>query len=96
MKNGEEPPAPNSEEWKKWLLEELEKLLDTLPTFSNLDESSSSTLGLFEMVTQMMDKLDNNSILLILGKGSENFQELGSEKIPYSDKDTILEYSYAS
>ena len=25
MKNGEEPPAPNSEEWKKWLLEELEK-----------------------------------------------------------------------
>ena len=61
MKNGEEPPAPNSEEWKKWLLEELEKPLDTLPTFSNLDESSSSTLGLFEMVTQMMDKLDNEA-----------------------------------
>jgi len=47
-------------------------------------------------IYQMMDKLDKNSILLILGKGSENFQELGSEKIPYSDKDTILEYSYAS
>ena len=61
MKIGEEPPAPNSEEWKKWLLEELEKPLDTLPTFSNLDESSSSTLGLFEMVTQMMDKLDNEA-----------------------------------
>tara|TARA_B100001769_G_scaffold273544_1_gene269945 strand:+ start:3217 stop:5958 length:2742 start_codon:yes stop_codon:yes gene_type:complete len=61
MKNGEKPPAPNSEEWKKWLLEELEKPLDTLPTFSNLDESSSSTLGLFEMVTQMMDKLDNEA-----------------------------------
>ena len=61
MKNGEEPPAPNSEEWKKWLLEELEKPLDTLPTFSNLDESSSSTLGLFEMVAQMMDKLDNEA-----------------------------------
>ena len=61
MKNGEKPPAPNSEEWKKWLLEELEKPLDTLPTFSNLDESSSSTLGLFEMVAQMMDKLDNEA-----------------------------------
>ena len=47
-------------------------------------------------IYKMMDKLDNNSILLILGKGSEKFQEVGSEKIPYSDKDIILRYNYAS
>ena len=61
MKNGEEPPSPSSDEWKKWLLEELEKPLDAIPTFSNLDESSASTLGLFEMVAQMMDKLDSEA-----------------------------------
>ena len=61
MKNGEEPPSPSSDEWKKWLLEELEKPIDTIPTFSNLDESSASTLGLFEMVAQMMDKLDSEA-----------------------------------
>ena len=61
MKNGVEPPLPNSKEWKKWLLEELDKPLNVLPTFSNLDELSSSTLGLFQMVAQMMDKLDNEA-----------------------------------
>ena len=61
MKNGVEPPLPNSKEWKKWLLEELDKPLDTLPTFSNLDELSSSTLGLFQMVAQMMDMLDSEA-----------------------------------
>ena len=61
MKSEEESPLPNSEEWKIWLLEELEKPLDALPTFSNLDEVSSSTLGLFQMVAQMMDVLDSEA-----------------------------------
>ena len=61
MKPGEETPLVNSKEWKKWLLEELEKPLDTPPTFSNLDELSSSTLGLFQMVAQMMNVLDSEA-----------------------------------
>jgi len=51
-------PDPSSDEWKAWLLEELEKPLAKLPTFSNLDKSSASTLGLFQMSAEMMDKLD--------------------------------------
>ena len=61
MKSGVEPPLSNSKEWKAWLLEELDKPLDTLPTFSNLDELSSSTLGLFQMVAQMMNELDSEA-----------------------------------
>ncbi|MCZ6802402.1 MAG: phosphoenolpyruvate carboxylase [Proteobacteria bacterium] len=57
----DEPPAADSEEWKSWLLEELDKPLETLPTFSNLDESSTSTLGLFRMSVEMMDKLDREA-----------------------------------
>ena len=61
MKSGVEPPLSNSKEWKVWLLEELDKPLDALPTFSNLDELSSSTLGLFQMVAQMMNELDSEA-----------------------------------
>ena len=61
MRNGEDPPLPNSKEWEKWLLEELKKPLSTPPTFSNLDELTSSTLGLFQMVAQMMDVLDSEA-----------------------------------
>jgi len=30
-------------------------------------------------------------MLLILGKGHENYQIIGNEKIHYSDKETVLE-----
>lgn len=54
-------PDPASDEWKTWLLEELDKPLDKLPTFSNLDPASSSTLGLFQMSAEMMVKLDREA-----------------------------------
>ena len=44
----------------------------------------------------MMDKMDDHSILLVLGKGKENYQEIGREKIPYNDKKTIEGYIGAS
>ena len=40
----------------------------------------------------MMDQMDGQSILLVLGKGGENYQEIGIEKIPYDDKETIEGY----
>ena len=39
-----------------------------------------------------MDQMDDQSILLVLGKGQENYQEIGTEKIPYNDKETIESY----
>ena len=48
-----------------------------------------------DAIYRMMDQMDERSILLVLGKGEENFQEIGSEKIPYNDKDTIRSYKSA-
>ena len=48
-----------------------------------------------DAIYRMMDQMDERSILLVLGKGVENFQEIGSEKIPYNDKDTIRSYKSA-
>ncbi len=62
MKGNDEVPAPDSEEWKAWLFEELDKPLGKkLPTFSNLEETAASTLGLFQMSAEMMDKLDREA-----------------------------------
>ncbi len=47
-------------------------------------------------IYRMMDKMDEQSILLVLGKGRENHQEIGREKIPYNDKETIESYFHAS
>ena len=49
-----------------------------------------------DAIYQMMDKMDDQSILLVLGKGVENCQEIGKEKIPYNDKETIEGYISAS
>ena len=49
-----------------------------------------------EAITTALKKMDENSILLILGKGQENYQEIGSVKIPYSDIEVIKAYSNES
>ncbi len=35
-------------------------------------------------------KMEKGSILLVLGKGIENYQEINGEKIPYNERDNIL------
>ena len=45
-----------------------------------------------DAIYQMMDQMDDLSILLVLGKGMENYQEIGREKIPYNDKKIIESY----
>ena len=61
MHGKNEHPKFESDEWKNWLLDELEKPIEKLPTFSNLDDVSESTFGLFQMSAQMMDKLDKEA-----------------------------------
>ena len=46
-----------------------------------------------DAIYRMMDRMVDQSILLVLGKGKENFQVIGTEKIPYNDKDTIEGYT---
>ena len=61
MNSLEEAPEPDSDEWNAWLNEELSKPIGTLPTFSNLEKSAASTLGLFQMSAEMMDELDREA-----------------------------------
>ena len=49
-----------------------------------------------DAIYKMMNQMDEKSILLVLGKGREDYQEIGTEKIPYSDKETIEDYINAS
>lgn len=45
-----------------------------------------------EAIKKGIDLIDNNSILLILGKGHENYQIIKDKKIHFSDKEIVIEY----
>ena len=47
-------------------------------------------------ILNMIEQMDSNSILLVLGKGRENFQEIGADKINYNDKEIIESYKRES
>ena len=40
-------------------------------------------------------RMDGQSILLVLGKSRENYQEIGTEKHPHSDVEIIRKFQYA-
>jgi len=61
IKGKDEAPDLSSDEWKDWLMSELDRPLSKLPTFSNLDETTTSTLGLFQMSARMMKELDREA-----------------------------------
>ena len=44
-----------------------------------------------DAITKGIDMLEDNDILLILGKGHEDYQIIGKEKIHFSDKEIVLE-----
>ena len=45
-----------------------------------------------EAILEALHMLDKNDILLILGKGHEDYQIIGHEKIHFSDQEIVLEY----
>jgi len=61
MQGKDEAPDIASDEWKQWLTSELERPLEQLPTFSNLDDASTSTFGLFQMTVELMEKMDREA-----------------------------------
>ena len=48
-----------------------------------------------DAITTALKQVDEKSILLVLGKGRENYQEIGSDKIPHSDIEIIKDYTNA-
>ena len=45
-----------------------------------------------EAIERAIDLLTENDILMILGKGHEDYQIIGTEKHHFSDKETVLDY----
>lgn len=45
-----------------------------------------------EAIIKGVDMLEDNDVLLVLGKGHEEFIIYGKEKIPFNDKQVVLEY----
>ncbi len=62
LNGGREAPALESEEWGKWLRDELARPLKVLPEFITLDERASSTFGLFRMAKIIWDELDEEAL----------------------------------
>jgi UDP-N-acetylmuramoyl-L-alanyl-D-glutamate--2,6-diaminopimelate ligase len=49
-----------------------------------------------EAIEKAMGKMDKNSILLVLGKGHDDYEEINGQKYPHSDSKTISEFGNAS
>jgi UDP-N-acetylmuramoyl-L-alanyl-D-glutamate--2,6-diaminopimelate ligase len=49
-----------------------------------------------EAIHNILNKMHEKSILLILGKGREDYQETKFGKIPHSDKEIVENYTYES
>ncbi len=60
INGGREPPKPDSEEWKQWLLAELVRPLEELPSFG-LPEPTESTLGMLKLVRETRDRVDRQA-----------------------------------
>ena len=43
-----------------------------------------------ESINKSVQTLQKNDILLLLGKGHENYQIIGNKKFPFNDKETVL------
>lgn len=48
-----------------------------------------------EALVLALEQCENDDLVLVLGKGRENYQKIGDKKIPYSDYDIIKEYAHA-
>ena len=49
-----------------------------------------------DAIEKAMHRMDKNSILLVLGKGHDDYEEINDQKHPHSDSKTISEFGNAS
>ena len=49
-----------------------------------------------DAIKKAMDKMDKNSILIILGKGHDDYEDINGQKYPHSDSKIISEFGNAS
>ncbi|MFD0986030.1 phosphoenolpyruvate carboxylase [Methyloligella solikamskensis] len=60
-KDGGEPPAPDSDEWKKWLVTELGRPKHSERDLDALSEDAAETLSTLRLVAEMREGLDREA-----------------------------------
>lgn len=58
----DEAPAPDTDDWQRWVLAELARPLDTRPEFKGLSDRAVSTLDLFQIVAEAHDGPDRKCL----------------------------------
>ncbi len=71
-------------------LEDPNDIIDDM--IKNLQNTNYETIvNRKNAIIKGIQKLENNDILLVLGKGHETYQIIGKEKLEFDDKQTVLE-----
>ncbi|MCI0400124.1 MAG: phosphoenolpyruvate carboxylase [Gammaproteobacteria bacterium] len=55
------PPDRTSDEWKAWLIAELARPLNGIPSFERLSPEAATTLGLFQVIREMKTDVDREA-----------------------------------
>ncbi len=71
--------------------EDPQKIADDI--FKGIGDTKHATIILDrkEAIQEAIKNLQKDEILLILGKGDEEYQEIGNEKIPFDDREVVRE-----
>ena len=71
--------------------EEVNSIIDDLISKSN-KTNYKRVINRCEAIKKAFDMATKDDIVLIAGKGDDNYMAIGNEYLPYSDKDVIKEY----
>ncbi|MHC8440850.1 MAG: phosphoenolpyruvate carboxylase [Candidatus Eutrophobiaceae bacterium] len=66
----------NAAAWHEWLLAELHRPMDAIPSFSNLEESSKSTLGLFRLIADQLQLWGKDTISCFILSMTQSVDDL--------------------
>ena len=56
----------------------------------NLNKKVEVITNRFEAIKQSISLLDKEHVVLILGKGHENIQEINDQELVFNDKETVM------
>lgn len=68
----------------------IENILEGIPT--NPTHTIISEVDREKAIQKAIDEIENDEVLLILGKGDETYQIIGNEKIHFDDREIIRNY----
>ncbi|MDO7253747.1 UDP-N-acetylmuramoyl-L-alanyl-D-glutamate--2,6-diaminopimelate ligase [Helicobacter cappadocius] len=68
----------------------IEDILKGIP--ENLAHPIITTIDRKKAIQKAIDDLEDNDVLLVLGKGDETYQIIGNQKIHFDDREIIREY----